>query len=158
MLSGFRTCLEEHQFASDALSDFVSDLDCRNEGSFHSLWCHGIGEVVMEIFEQRQNQIVAIIQIHKQIILLRQKGFHTIRANDHLRIFQSRSQIEVVQVLVVGEEAHAHTILPRHSTFFKGSFYCVSSLLDISTVYCRLADVKAENECGWHRWSIHVLN
>lgn len=75
-----------------------------------------------QVVEQLADYIVRVVQSDKKVIWLRQVVLAGIRHHQHLRLFQCASQIEIVEVFVIGEEADTDAISTRQSAFFDYTF------------------------------------
>lgn len=116
-------------------------------------------EVICEIVEKVEDQIIAIVQIHKQVVCLAwQVDISSVWDHHHLGLFQRVSQIEKVHALIICEETYPGSVTTRQGSLTNDALNCVSCLLNVARVDRWLRDVKQKNVGRRHRWSIHVLH
>jgi hypothetical protein len=125
-------CLEQHYFSTYMFGDVVSRLNRLHKAGFCTLWSMTVHEVVLEVFKESKDEVVAVLKIDQQVIGLGEESISSVGNDHHLGLFQGWSQIEIVKILIVRDEAHFHSVSARKASLLNYSLDCMRSLLEIA--------------------------
>ena len=93
--------LEDEHAPADVLADAEGGVDGRDERRVHGR-VHWGGEVHGQGVEELADDIIGLIQRDKQVIRLREVVVSDVWHNEHLRLFERASQVEVIEAFVEG--------------------------------------------------------
>lgn len=156
MLQDHVAHLEEHHFTTDSLDQRVGALEGRDEARLGSRL---LGKVIRQVVEQVQHEIVALVEVHQEILGLRHEELVGIRHDKHLRLLKDGLQVVELNVLVVSEEAHVYAFArhARQQLLLNHALQRGARVRQVAGLNGGLGNVEGEAVCGWHRRPIHVL-
>ena len=156
MLQDHVAHLEEHHLAANRLDQRVGALQGRDEAR---LCGRLLREIVRQVVEQVQDEIVALVEVDKEVLRLRHKELLRIRHDKHLRLLQDGLQVVELDVLIVCEEAHVHALTShaRQQLLLDDTLERGARIRQVARLNSRLRNVESEAVGGSHRRPIHVL-
>lgn len=95
--------LEEYHFTSDHLNDVIGWLKSRYEAWFGSMI---IQEIIWHVIEEIDYQIVAIMQVYKQVFILRHENVFWVSTYHHLGLLESWLQVVEVDMTIICQECY----------------------------------------------------
>ena len=101
-------------------------------------------KVRRKVVQELADNFVWVVKIDEEIVGLRQIIICQLGYYHHLRLLESASQIEIVQVFIEGEEGDARAFTTRQSSLLKDSFDRGRSLGEIARVDRLLRHVQQE--------------
>lgn len=150
------THLEEYHLAADRLDQRVGALEGRDEAR---LCGRLLREIVRQVVEQVQDEIVALVEVDKEVLRLRHKELFGIRHDKHLRLLQDGLQVVELNVLIVSEEAYVHALTShaRQQLLLDDTLERGARIRQVARLNSRLGNVEGEAVGGRHRRPVHVL-
>lgn len=148
--------LEENHFATDCLYDAVCRLQGCNKARLYLL-C--LNKVLRHIVEQVDHKVVAVSEIHKQVLRLRQEEIFWIRHHHHLWLLECRFQVVELNVVVIRDEGNLNSLarLTRQQLLLEHTLDSGTCISEITALHSWLRNVECENVRWWHWWPVHVL-
>ena len=139
----------------------LCNIECRVESvQYTCLWgsIWTILEVELHVVEESADDIIRVIQDNEHVIWYwKVTCIRHVGHCNHLGLLESRPQVEIVKVLVKGQEAYSGSITSWKRAFIYCSFDGGSCLLKVSRIDSFLRDIKDKDVGGWHWRSIHVF-
>lgn len=103
--------MEEYHLAANMLDNVVCTLKSRYEATLPSV---SPRKVLWHVVEQVDDEVIAVLKVHQEVIGLGHEHVFRICANHHLGLLQSGLQVVEVHIIVVGEEGNLSS-LASHS-------------------------------------------
>lgn len=148
--------LEEDHLAAYGLDYAVRALQCRDEARLHLCCFH---EILWHVIKQVDYEVIALGQVHQQVLGLREEEVLRIGHHHHLRLLQGGLEIVELHVVVVRKESDLDSLagLTWQQLLLEHALDGAASVRQVPTFNCWLRHIEGEDVSGWHGRPVHVL-